>query len=317
MGGGGGRGRVEEVCGRQDWSLARRVHWSSGAMAISIEFVGAAQTVTGSMHLVRSEARHGAARLRDVPGPPAESLERNQDLGVAGPSIDAVVLSHAHIDHSGALPSCAADGYARPDLRDAGHARSVRGHARGRGDDPGGRRALPQPQDRARARRRGAGRAALRRRRRRARARPDDHACPYHRAHRDRAGRHAHLPRRGPRARQRDLRARRRRRRQTHGASSSPATSAARPADPARPRGAERRRTCSSPRAPTATGCTRRSRRWRTSSPRCCSRTHERGGKVIIPSFALERAQEVRLRAQEAATGRAASRRCRSTSTRR
>ena len=51
--------------------------------------------------------------------------------------------------------------------------------------------------------------------------------------------------------------------------------------------------TCSSPRAPTATACTSRSRRWTTTSPTSSTRTYERGGKVIIPSFALERAQEV------------------------
>lgn len=78
---------------------------------IELEFVGAAQTVTGSMHIVRT--RH-ATILLDCglyQGRRRESIERNRNLPVNVHKLDTVVLSHAHIDHSGALPLLVAKGY--------------------------------------------------------------------------------------------------------------------------------------------------------------------------------------------------------------
>ncbi|MFO0754844.1 MAG: MBL fold metallo-hydrolase, partial [Byssovorax sp.] len=79
-----------------------------------IEFVGAAQTVTGSMHLVRTKHATVLLDCGLYQGRRQESFERNRNLPLPIDEITAVVLSHAHIDHSGALPRLVKDGYRGP-----------------------------------------------------------------------------------------------------------------------------------------------------------------------------------------------------------
>ena len=81
---------------------------------MEIEFVGAAQTVTGSKHLVRTKNATVMLDCGLVQGRRRESMEANKNVGVDVPSIDAVVLSHAHIDHSGGLPFLVKKGYDGP-----------------------------------------------------------------------------------------------------------------------------------------------------------------------------------------------------------
>jgi metallo-beta-lactamase family protein len=79
-----------------------------------IEFVGAAQTVTGSMHLLRTKHATVLLDCGLYQGRRRESFERNRKLPLPIDDIDAVVLSHAHIDHSGALPNLVKNGYDGP-----------------------------------------------------------------------------------------------------------------------------------------------------------------------------------------------------------
>jgi metallo-beta-lactamase family protein len=81
---------------------------------MEIEFVGAAQTVTGSMHLVRSKHATILLDCGLYQGRRREAAERNAQLGVPVGELSAVVLSHAHIDHSGAIPLLAKHGYTGP-----------------------------------------------------------------------------------------------------------------------------------------------------------------------------------------------------------
>jgi metallo-beta-lactamase family protein len=79
-----------------------------------VEFLGAARTVTGSMHLVHAPHAKVLLECGLFQGRRRESFEKNSNLPFRARDIDAVVLSHAHIDHSGALPSMVKHGFRGP-----------------------------------------------------------------------------------------------------------------------------------------------------------------------------------------------------------
>jgi metallo-beta-lactamase family protein len=79
-----------------------------------IEFVGAAREVTGSKHIIRTKHATVLLDCGLFQGRRRESNDKNRDLGIDVGEIDAVILSHAHIDHSGALPLLVKKGYDGP-----------------------------------------------------------------------------------------------------------------------------------------------------------------------------------------------------------
>jgi metallo-beta-lactamase family protein len=79
---------------------------------MKIAFHGAARTVTGSKHLIT--LKNGKKILLDCgmfQGMGHETAELNSDFGFEPSQVSYVILSHAHIDHSGLLPKLIKDGY--------------------------------------------------------------------------------------------------------------------------------------------------------------------------------------------------------------
>ena len=81
---------------------------------MKLTFRGAAGGVTGSMHLVESGGKRYLLDCGLNQGRRQDADRKNRELPYAGSSIDAVVLSHAHIDHSGNLPNLVRSGFSGP-----------------------------------------------------------------------------------------------------------------------------------------------------------------------------------------------------------
>ena len=82
---------------------------------MQVEFVGAVGgNVTGSRHIVHTEKARILLDCGLFQGRRSETIERNRHLGFRARDIDVMVLSHAHIDHSGALPRLYRQGFRGP-----------------------------------------------------------------------------------------------------------------------------------------------------------------------------------------------------------
>ena len=90
---------------------------------MKIRFLGAARTVTGSMHLLSVNGKQLLLDCGLYQGRRQESFERNRNLPFDPVKVDSLILSHAHIDHSGNIPTLVKNGfkgniYATPATRD-------------------------------------------------------------------------------------------------------------------------------------------------------------------------------------------------------
>ena len=81
---------------------------------MKLTFHGAAGEVTGSKHLVEAAGRRILLDCGLHQGRRKDSDAKNRNLPFDAASVDAVVLSHAHIDHSGNLPSLVKHGFSGP-----------------------------------------------------------------------------------------------------------------------------------------------------------------------------------------------------------
>lgn len=81
---------------------------------MKVQFWGAAQTVTGSMHVVHHNGKKILLDCGLYQGRRKEAFRRNRNIPFDVTEIDVVILSHAHIDHTGNLPSLIKAGYRGP-----------------------------------------------------------------------------------------------------------------------------------------------------------------------------------------------------------
>ncbi len=101
---------------------------------MKIHFNGAAQTVTGSQHLLEVNGHRLLLDCGLFQGKRSESFRINREFAYNPAEIDALLLSHAHIDHSGNIPNLVKNGFHGPIyatdgtcalasimLRDSGH----------------------------------------------------------------------------------------------------------------------------------------------------------------------------------------------------
>src|SRR5215469_6133566 len=82
--------------------------------SMRVTFWGAAGAVTGSMHLLEVAGRRVLLDCGLSQGRRKEAEQKNRNLPFPGSSVDAVILSHAHIDHSGNLPTLVKNGFSGP-----------------------------------------------------------------------------------------------------------------------------------------------------------------------------------------------------------
>src|SRR5579862_3860877 len=81
---------------------------------MKLTFWGAARVVTGSMHQLTVGGNEYLLDCGEYQGRRKDAADRNRNFPFPCPNISAVMLSHAHIDHSGNLPLLVKNGFHGP-----------------------------------------------------------------------------------------------------------------------------------------------------------------------------------------------------------
>jgi metallo-beta-lactamase family protein len=102
----------DDACSQQ--SRKRREFLYNGSPMAKLTFLGAAGTVTGSKYLVEAGGKRLLVDCGIFQGSPELSDRNYKPLPVDPKTMDYVVLTHAHMDHTGWLPCLVKDGYRGP-----------------------------------------------------------------------------------------------------------------------------------------------------------------------------------------------------------
>lgn len=81
---------------------------------MKIQFIGGARTVTGSQHLLSINGKKILLECGLFQGRRQDTYEKNKNFKFDPKEIDALILSHAHIDHSGNIPNLVKNGFDGP-----------------------------------------------------------------------------------------------------------------------------------------------------------------------------------------------------------
>jgi metallo-beta-lactamase family protein len=81
---------------------------------MKLTFFGATQTTTGSKYLLEAAGKRILIEAGMFQGRRAKTIEYNTKLAFTPAAVDALLLSHAHIDHSGIIPIVCRDGFHGP-----------------------------------------------------------------------------------------------------------------------------------------------------------------------------------------------------------
>jgi len=81
---------------------------------LKIQFIGGARTVTGSQHLLSINGKKILLECGLFQGRRQDTYEKNKNFRFDPKEIDALILSHAHIDHSGNIPNLVKNGFDGP-----------------------------------------------------------------------------------------------------------------------------------------------------------------------------------------------------------
>src|SRR4029077_19060814 len=81
---------------------------------MKLQFLGAATTVTGSQFLLTTARARILIDCGMFQGSPNESIRNRIPLAYDPKTIDAILLTHAHLDHCGLIPPVVAEGFRGP-----------------------------------------------------------------------------------------------------------------------------------------------------------------------------------------------------------
>ena len=81
---------------------------------MELEFLGAARTVTGSCYLIRIGRHRMLVECGLIQGDARDEARNREPFPFEPSQLDAVILTHAHLDHSGRLPLLVKAGFKGP-----------------------------------------------------------------------------------------------------------------------------------------------------------------------------------------------------------